>query len=194
MQTKAPNPVNLVEGQNTLPIIKAYFEFNQLKQLYRQGWLRRNVSLERCETVAEHSFSMAILAMLLADAYFPNLDLLTVIRMALVHDFGEVYAGDFTPLDPITPAEKTRLERESVVQVLGNLPQGEMYIALWDEFETGDSVEAQFVRQIDKLEFVMQATVYQQQGLIDANEMFEQVQQTLTLPELQEIFVGLTKV
>src|SRR5262245_26459952 len=99
MQTKADAPVTLLRGKNTLPLIEAYFEFAQLKQLYRQGWLRRGVPPERCESVAEHIFSMAVLAMVVADAYFPKLDLLKVLRLVLLHDFGEIYAGDIIPAD-----------------------------------------------------------------------------------------------
>jgi putative hydrolase of HD superfamily len=97
METKADLPINLLQGKNTLPIIEAYFEFVQLKQLYRQGWLHKGISLQNCETVAEHSFCVALLALILADEYSVELDTAKVIRMALIHDLGEIYAGDFTP-------------------------------------------------------------------------------------------------
>jgi putative hydrolase of HD superfamily len=191
MQTKGPNPITYLSRQTALPIIQLYFEFNQLKQLYRQGWLRRGLPPERCESVAEHCFSMAILALFIAETHFPELDLLKVMRLTLVHDCGEIYAGDFTPAAPITPSEKHRLEEEAVVQVLSKLPQGEAYIALWHEFEVGGSLEARFVRQIDRLEFRLQASVYEHGGLIPPNEIFAMVQETLTLPELQEIFMAI---
>jgi putative hydrolase of HD superfamily len=97
METKADLPINLLQGKNTLPIIEAYFEFVQLKQLYRQGWLHKGISPQNCETVAEHSFCVALLALILADEYSVELDTAKVIRMALIHDLGEIYAGDFTP-------------------------------------------------------------------------------------------------
>ena len=88
----------------------------QLKQLYRQGWLKRGVPPERCESVAEHTLGVAVLVMLLADTRFPELDAQKVLRMALLHDFGEIDAGDFTPIDGISLQEKHRLEKESVFE------------------------------------------------------------------------------
>ena len=120
-----------------MPVIAAYYEMAHLKQLYRQGWLRRGVPKDRCESVAEHSFSVAMLALWLADRVCAPLDVNKALRMALLHDFGEIYAGDFTPADLISEDEKSRLEEELVRQVLAKLPDGPAYIALWEEFEAG---------------------------------------------------------
>ncbi|HYO58827.1 HD domain-containing protein [Archangium sp.] len=64
MQTKAAPPIALLQGRSTLALIEAYFELNHLKQLYRQGWLRVGLARERCESVAEHSFGVALLCLL----------------------------------------------------------------------------------------------------------------------------------
>lgn len=64
-------------------MIEAYFEFNYLKQLYRRGWLRRGILKERCESVAGHTFAVAVLAYWLAGADYPELDAGRVIRLAL---------------------------------------------------------------------------------------------------------------
>lgn len=191
MQTKAANPNTLIQTQQAHPFIQAYFEFNQLKQLYRQGWLQRGISETRCETVAEHCFSMAVLALFIAEAHFPQLDSLKVIRLCLLHDFGEIYAGDFTPKDKISSEEKYQLERQSITQVFSKLPNGQVYIELWEEFEHGQSAEAKFVRQIDRLEFRLQAKVYQKQGLIDANEWFAGVYKTIVDEDIKAILTEL---
>src|SRR5262249_12679246 len=74
MHTKA-DPPRLPEGDRPASaILSAYFEWNHLKQLYRQGWLRRGVPPARCESVAEHSFGVALLAMLLSQSHRPPLD------------------------------------------------------------------------------------------------------------------------
>ncbi|MBL7161132.1 MAG: HD domain-containing protein [Anaerolineales bacterium] len=192
MQTKAPNPISLLDKADTLPIIAAYFEISHLKQLYRQGWLRRGIPTERCESVAEHSFGVAVLAFLLAETYFPDLDHLKVLRMALIHDFGEIYAGDFTPGDNIPPEEKNQLERESAQHVFGKLPQGAQYIQLWEEFESGKSPEAQFIQQVDKLEMVLQASVYEHQGWGGLDEFFC-AKEKISLPELQHLLESLVR-
>ena len=124
MRIKAPNPAPTLQGKQH-PIIQIYFEFVHLKQLYRQGWLARGIPLERCESVAEHTFGVAVTAVFLADSYFPNLDALKILRMALIHDFGEVYAGDLIPGDKISPEEKHDLEKEAITQIFEGLPERE---------------------------------------------------------------------
>ena len=193
MQTKAPNPISLVNQSKTNPIIAAFFEISHLKQLYRQGWLKRGIPPERCESVAVHFFGMAVLALLLAEAYHPELDQLKVLRMALIHDIGEIYAGDFTPGDEITPEEKNQLERESVQHVFGKLPHGDEYIHLWEEFESGTSPEAQFIRQVDKLEMILQASIYEHQGWDTLDEFFDCNKLMITLPELQILLENLER-
>lgn len=187
MEVKAPSPTKLLEGVDVSPIIRAYFEFNQLKQLYRQGWLKRGVPKERCESVAEHSLGVAVLACWLAEAYYPQLDQSRVMRLALIHDFGEIYGGDIIPGDDISDEEKYRLEFESVERVFKRLPNGGEYIALWGEFEDGQTPEAQFVRQVDRLEMGLQASVYEHQGYENLGEFFGSAREALLDPNLIEL-------
>ena len=179
METKADNPVTLLKDQNLDPLIRAYFELCQLKQLYRQGWLRGGVSRERCESVAEHSFGCAVLASWLAQAYYPELDVCKVLRMALLHDFGEIYAGDIIPSDAVEPEEKRLREAGSVGKVFADLPGGAVYLSLWEEFERNETAEARFVRQIDRLEMGLQAGVYALQGLVEPDQFFDSARQAL---------------
>ena len=112
MEIKAENPISLLGEEGYTPLVTAYFELCHLKQLYRQGWLRRGVPPERCESIAEHSFGVAVLALWLAQAQ-PELDADKVVRMALLHDLGEVYAGDIVPSDGVSEGEKHRREAEA---------------------------------------------------------------------------------
>jgi putative hydrolase of HD superfamily len=191
MQTKAPIATRHLPNTGVMPIIEAYFEFSHLKQLYRQGWLQRGIPAERCESVAEHSFGVALLALFLAEAAFPDLDTYKVMRMALLHDFGEIYAGDITPADGVRREKKRELEQQAVQRVLGKLPDGAAYIALWEEYERGDTPEARFVRQIDRLEMVLQASVYEHQNLANLAEFFESVRPVLATSPLQTILQSL---
>ncbi|MDY6898156.1 MAG: HD domain-containing protein [Cyanobacteriota bacterium] len=191
MKTKADLPINLLQGKDTLPIIEAYFEFVQLKQLYRQGWLHQGISLENCESVAEHSFCVALLALILADEYSAELDTAKVIRMALIHDLGEIYAGDFTPADNINKNDKYKLEKQSIAKVLEKLPNGLKWIALWEEYEIGESAESQFVKQLDKLEMALQASVYEHQGFTDLSAFFASANRSLSSVELKLILTKL---
>ncbi len=191
MQTKGPHPGDLLQGRRALPIIEVFYEFNQLKQLYRQGWLHRGVPPERCESVAEHTFSMAILAMIIADRYYPELDRLKVLRMALLHDFGEIYAGDIVPTDGIDSAVKHQRELDAVRRVLGKLAHGDEYVALWQEYEDGATPEGRFVKQIDRLEMALQAVLYEQAGLVDAGQFIESATRAIADAPLIDILNAL---
>jgi putative hydrolase of HD superfamily len=193
MRTKSENPVHLLEGESPPDLLRFYFELNHLKGLYRQGWLRGGVEESRCETVAEHSFATAVLALVLAAAS-PALDAGRVLELALVHDLGEIYLGDITPADGIEPLEKSRLEAEAVRRVVENIPGGERILGLWLEFEAGESPEARFVCQIDRLEMGLQAGIYSLQGENGMGEFFASASQALSdeplvflLEEMREI-------
>ena len=164
MEEKAPNPIRWLDKAGTQALVAAYFELCYLKRLFRQGWLRRGVPREVCESVADHSFGVTVLALWLARADFPELDADKAVRMALLHELGEIYAGDIIPGDGVSASEKNRLEGESVREVCARLPGGQEYIDLWDEFEAGQTPEAAFVRQLDRLEMGLQAAIYAHEG------------------------------
>jgi putative hydrolases of HD superfamily len=186
METKAENPVGLLNDREYTPLMTAFFELCHLKQLYRQGWLRRGVPPERCESIAEHSFGVAMLALWLAPAQ-PELDVDKLVRMALLHDLGEVYAGDIIPSDGVSEADKHQLETQAVRQVLYRLADGQSLIDLWDEFEAGESPEARYLRQLDRLEMGLQAAVYARQGLIEGDEFFDSARQAIVEPRLSKL-------
>jgi len=191
MKTKAAPPITSLGGRHTLPLIQAYFELNHLKQLYRQGWLRVGLPPERCESVAEHSLGVALLCLFIADTYFPEADVSKVVRIALLHDLGEARVGDITPHDPVGTEEKHRREREAMSHILGGLPRGDEYLALWEEYEQGRSFEARLVRQVDRLEMGLQACIYEHQGAGDLSEFFGSVHKALESPELKAVLAEL---
>ena len=191
METKADNPASLLVDPQTPALIRAYFEFNHLKQLFRQGWLLRGIPSERCESVAEHSFGVAILAMFLAEIYPTELDLVKLLRMALIHDFGEVYAGDIVPGAKVSAADKHRLERQSVERIFANLPNGGIYIRIWEEFETGETPEARLIRQLDKLEMALQAAVYEHQALADLSNFYRSAGASIQDEQLNQILTSI---
>jgi len=188
MEAKADNPVKLIEDSNLHPILFSYFELCQLKQLYRQGWLKHGIPKEHCESVADHSFCTAVLCMWISNSYFPHLDSAKIVRMALVHDFGEIYAGDIIPSDEVSEADKSKLEAHALSRICLKLPGGKEYINLWEEFEAGESQEALFVRQVDRLEMGLQAGIYQRQGYEGMLEFLESARIALLDAHFSEIF------
>ena len=126
----------------------------QLKDIPRTGWIRAGVG--NPESVAAHSWGMAVLALRLCP---DHLDLSRVLAMCLVHDVAEIVVGDLTPHDAIKGKEKHDLERAGMLKIA---PQ---WVDLFDEYEQGVSEEAQFVKNMDKLDMGLQAMHYQHQGL-----------------------------
>lgn len=163
MKTKNQNPVSFLDGKNVDPIIELYFELNHLKQLFRQGWLIRGIPEDKCESVADHLFGVSILILFFAQQYFPDLDLTKLLKMALIHELGEIYIGDITPSDHIPKQVKFEWEYKSLSKILSKIPQGPEYITLWKEYEEQTTKEALVAREIDILEAAMQATVYRLQ-------------------------------
>jgi putative hydrolase of HD superfamily len=194
MLTKAPFPADHLPDRGILPIVESYFQLVQLKQLYRQGWLRRGISPERCESVAEHAFGVAVLAMLLVADQPSTLDPLKVLQMALLHDVGEVHAGDLVPADEVSPEEKHRREQQSVLQVLSGLPGAEDHLALWQEYEDGSSAESRFVREVDRLEMALQAAVYEYQCQLDLSDFFRSADCGISHPALRLVLDALRSV
>ncbi len=151
----------------------------RLKALRRQGWIDRGV--REPESVADHSFRLALMAWLLAQEQ-PSLDAGRAAVLALAHDVAEALAGDRTPFDaalrtgaererlfrqrpvydPAAEAEKTAAERAALREMAAMLPEaiGAALIAAWEEYEAAETPEARFVRQLDKLETVLQALEY----------------------------------
>lgn len=175
------------------PLVEAYFQAAHLKQLYRQGWLRRGVAADHCESVADHSYGTALLAMLLADAVRPDLDAGKVLRLALLHDLGEVHAGDLIPSDGVTDGDKHEREAIAVRRVLAGVPGSDRHVALWEEYEAQQTPEARFVRQVDRLEMALQAAVYEAQGHADLTEFLESARRDVDDPALTPLLDELAR-
>jgi putative hydrolases of HD superfamily len=166
-------------------VVKLYSEINKLKELTRAGWLK-HLPKEKCEHVADHCFNMALLALFTAERYYPELDVLKVVKMALIHELGEIYAGDITPYDTISAEEKFKKEKESFEKVFESFTNKDEYIALWQEFEAGNTPEARFVRNIDIIEMALQAKTYENKYELDLHEAFvEWTKKRITDPKLE---------
>ncbi len=186
MKTKYKHTSKLLT-EKTHPIIEIFFEYAQLKNLYRQGWLKRGVSELDCETVADHSFGVALLGYIIAEEYRPDLDSAKVMKLGLFHEMGEIYAGDFTPTDNVTADEKTQKEYLGVKRVFSILPNPQKYISIWEDFEFQKSPESKFVKQIDRLEMALQANLYERMNYGGLDEFFLYVQKRISSPELKLI-------
>lgn len=109
----------------------------------------------RTESVAEHSWRLAVMAMLAADS-FPELDMNKVIKMCLVHDFGEAVTGDI-PAFVKTEAD-TAVENSAVASLLSELPEAQWreMNRLFTEMTTMNTAEAKLCKALDKCEALLQ--------------------------------------
>ena len=142
-----------------------------LKDVLRQGWV--NAGVKAPESVAAHSWGMAILALKLCP---PELNLERVLTLCLVHDLPEVVVGDLTPSDD----RSTKAEDERAA--MGQLAPE--WVVLLDEYEAQSSPEAVFVRSLDKMDMALQAKVYMERSELDLNQFIESARKTLGDHEL----------
>ena len=190
METKGPVPRSLFPAGAIRPMLDAYVQINQLKQLFRQGWLQHGVPRDRCETVAEHTAGVAWLILLLAPE-MADLDADRALRMALIHDLGETHAGDITPSDGVSATDKYARERQALRNVVAGLPRGADWLALWEDYESGASPEARFVRQVDRLEMGLQAMIYRAEGLVDPTDFIASARSAVSSPALRSLLEAL---
>ncbi|WP_080059465.1 HD domain-containing protein [Spirosoma aerolatum] len=146
-----------MEATNLLRQIEFIKEVDKLKYILRKTKL---LNSERNENDAEHSWHLALMAIVLAEhANFP-IDLLKVIKMLLIHDLVEIDAGDTFIYDTQKNHDNTAEEREAAKRIFGLLPAGQAseLIAIWEEFEERQTNEAKFARAMDRLEPLLQNT------------------------------------
>jgi putative hydrolase of HD superfamily len=193
MVTKAAGPDELlVLDLGADPVLSSYLRLMRLKRLFRQGWLKRGLPQELCESVAEHSFGTALLALLLAGksgncGEFGWLDSSRASLLALVHEMGESYAGDITPVDGVSREDKEALERDAIMRALEGHSDREWFLSLWEEFEKGTTPEARFVRQLDRLEMGLQAALHEAEGFPGMGEFYDSARKTVVDPRLRAV-------
>lgn len=125
-------------------------EIDKLKQVLRQTHL---LDEARRENSAEHSWHIALLALILAEYANEPLDVLRVVKMLLVHDIVEIDAGDTFAYDAVAKLEQARREQAAATRLFGLLPtdQATDLRALWDEFEAHTTPEAKFAHTVDRV-------------------------------------------
>lgn len=117
------------------------------------------------ENDAEHSWSVAMVCMLLASKlekeFNVELDTEKMLKMALIHDIAEVVTGDTKTWDSQSRVGKEEREREAIIQMTSGLPGDlkEEILALWEECERKETLEAKIVKSLDRLEAVIHRTL-----------------------------------
>ena len=125
-------------------------EADRLKSVERRCWLTDG---SRHENTAEHSWHLALMAIVLAEHAAEPVDLMRVLQMVVVHDLVEIDAGDTFLYDDEGRLTKEEREREAADRLFAVLPepQAEQLRALWDEYSSRATPDARFAKALDRL-------------------------------------------
>lgn len=162
----------------------------RLKTTPRTGWVRRGVP--RYESVADHSWRVAVLSLLLGDDAANGddscvrIDVAKCMQMAVVHDLAECLVGDIAPSDNISNDDKRRMEEEAIRNIAATLRRAtggsdpgkqsmseSMLMKLFHEYEERATNEAVAVKDLDLLDMILQANEYEERFGTDLTEFFD---------------------
>ena len=135
--------------------IKQKMEFliqaDKMKSIYRQTLL---ADKSRRETDAEHSWHLALMAMVFSDLVPENADINRIIKMALIHDLVEIYAGDTFCYDEAASLDKKEREEAAAEKLFSLLPEdmNREFRQMWHEFDEAKTPDARFAASLDRLQ------------------------------------------
>ena len=134
--------------------ISFIMELDKIKKITRQTYLSDG---SRKENDAEHSWHLALMAVLLSEHADEEVDLLKVITMVLIHDLVEIDAGDTYAYDEAGKQTQRIREEKAADRIFAMLPkdQGEKFRALWEEFDAYETPEAKFAHVCDNVQPLM---------------------------------------
>lgn len=130
-------------------------EVDKIKNIFRQSKIHDG---SRRENDAEHSWHLALMAILLSEySKDPNIDLLKVVKMCIIHDIVEIDAGDTFCYDANANLDKLEREQKAAERIFSILPedQARELRALWEEFDAMQTPEAKFAASMDRLQPVL---------------------------------------
>ena len=144
-----------MEERKKIMEIRRLLDFLKTAEQLKCNTRHSYTSSGRLESVAEHSWRLALMAMLVGDE-FPELDMDKVIKMCLIHDMGEAITGDIPAFEKTDKDRK--VENKKVEQLTDILPEPVRaeWKTLFEEMETMETQEARLYKSLDKLEALIQ--------------------------------------
>jgi len=166
-----------------ISLLHFFNKVGELKEIPRKGWVLRGI--KNPETIADHTFRATLMAWVLGKKKRLNMERL--LKIGLIHDICEVYAGDTTPYDTILPKDKKKIaalmktwprftdaekrkiaaqkhkrEKKGLEKLVADLPRElrAEIMNLWMDYENGLTPEGRFFKQADRLENFLQAIEY----------------------------------
>lgn len=134
--------------------LRFLMEADRLKTVIRQN---RIADGSRRENTAEHSWHLALFAMVLSEHAVAPVDVWRVVQMLLLHDLVEIEAGDTPLYDTLTDFGQAEREQAAADILFGLLPpeQGAAFRAMWEEFEAAETADARFAKACDRLQPIL---------------------------------------
>jgi putative hydrolase of HD superfamily len=164
-------------------IVDFILELDKLKGVTRKV---RPIGIDRYENSAEHSWQLALMAFALERFAQSPVDIHRVIGMVLVHDIGEIDAGDVMVFVEGGWEQRQAAELAAVTRIFGMLPEPQRtdFLALWREFEFGDTPEARFAHAVDRAMPVLLNLSNKGQSWVENGVSYERVVRRIA-PEIE---------
>ncbi|MEA3288283.1 MAG: HD domain-containing protein [Candidatus Marinimicrobia bacterium] len=173
----------------TAKIISSLEHVYQLKSIPRSGWLQAGIPVAGVESIAGHSYGMSMLVLYLrSELQTRGVDIERVMHMAVIHDMAEAIVGDITPQDQIAVSEKFAAESAAFDEIIDSVREGEYFRELWDEFESGQTPEAQVVKRLDKLDMLIQAYYYEKKYEVNLDSFWKNMDDFFKDSESESIY------
>jgi len=192
--------------KTSIALLNFFSEVGKLKRMLRRGWVFRRV--KNPESISAHSFRLAIMAWILGRR-IPDLNTEKVIKLALVHDLTKVYAVDVIPYDKAIVRKEDfkkikkgifyrdyKNEFAALKKLDTHLPTylKKELIVYWDDFQKGLSKEGKFIRQVSRIENLLQALEYWKKNKsFPIKPWWEETRQFISEPALLEFVETLEK-
>ncbi|MDQ3820489.1 MAG: HD domain-containing protein [Acidobacteriota bacterium] len=165
-------------------MLSTLIELQRLKGLERTGWMLRGIAAG-AESVASHSYGVAVAAMLLADELIArgvDINMERVLRVALLHDWAEARVGDMprTATNYFGADARRRAERAAFTDIVGGLETegvAEKYSQLHEDYEERGSLEARVVKAADVIDLLVQTLAFERAGARGLDEFWEGIEE-----------------
>lgn len=157
-----------------------------IKQEPRLGWARKGACDEKaallkhpCEVVASHQWGVMWLIMAISKTAafqleFPKFNHEIAHEMASIHDLAELVIGDITPVEGVTSEQKHIMESKAMSSIMADYPDevSSKMTSVYNRYETRDCIESKFVKDCDKLDFMITAFVLERQNFRGFEEFY----------------------
>ncbi|MDO6729424.1 HD domain-containing protein [Marinovum sp. 2_MG-2023] len=159
------NPEHRAEADRFDRVLAFLRRAARLKDTLRSG---RRTGDGALESVAAHSWSLCLLALLLEDD-MDRVDMLQLLRLCILHDLGEAISGDVPAIDQDPAVDKSARERDDLLTLSDGLPEDIKHriLKLWAEYDAGETTEAQWAKGLDKIETMLQHVTGRQDADFD---------------------------